>query len=185
MGADVSQPPALEKGARPLRDELRSRLTLIPGPRRDQSTDDRFLAQLSALGYPGFAHVESARSVPEPGVVLVDALSQPTLDARVTEALPWVARHYAGELDWMLLVRQAKLHNLQNRMGFLIQLAVPSSPEMQRALDELDEARLLAEATFRWDSMQPATRKWMRENRSSEAAHWNVVTRIRPEDLLQ
>jgi hypothetical protein len=85
----------------------------------------------------------------------------------------------------MLLVRQAKLHNLQNRMGFLIQLAVPSSPEMQRALDELDEARLLAEATFRWDSMPPATRKWMRENRSSEAAHWNVVTRIRPEDLLQ
>jgi hypothetical protein len=56
---------------------------------------------------------------------------------------------------------------------------------MQRALDELDEARLLAEATFRWDSMPPATRKWMRENRSSEAAHWNVVTRIRPEDLLQ
>ena len=55
---------------------------------------------------------------------------------------------------------------------------------MKRAQEELEEARLLAEATFCWDSMPPATRQWMRENRSPEAAYWNVVTRIRPEELL-
>jgi hypothetical protein len=70
-------------------------------------------------------------------------------------------------------------------MGFLIQLVMPSSPEMKRAMEELDEARLLAEATFCWDSMPAPTRQWMRENRSPEAAHWNVVTRMRPEESTQ
>jgi hypothetical protein len=50
---------------------------------------------------------------------------------------------------------------------------------MNQAKEELDKARLLAEATFCWDSMPAATRKWMREQRSAEAAHWNIVTRMR------
>jgi len=54
----------------------------------------------------------------------MDALSQPTLDARITEALPWLLREYAGKVNWTWLVRQAKLRNLQNRMGFVTQLAM-------------------------------------------------------------
>jgi len=187
----VSQPylSLLEKGSRPLSRELRGRLNLVHGGFGQGSTDDQFRAQLSALGYPGFAHVNLARPVPTPSVVLLNALSQPTLDARVAEALPWLARQYAGELDWTWLVRQAKLRNLQNRMGFLISLAPLSSVEtphesaMRRAMEDLDEARLLAEATFCWDSMPASTRQWIRKHRSREAAHWNVVTRMRPEEL--
>jgi hypothetical protein len=121
--------------------------------------------------------------------VLVDALSQPTLDARVTEALPWLMCQYAGQMDWKWLIRQAKLRNLQNRLGFLTQLAMearmgnPHEAAMKRAIAELDAARLLAEATLCWDSMPASTRRWMREHRSPEAAHWNVVTRMRAEEL--
>ena len=116
--------------------------------------------------------------------LLLHALRQPDLDARVCEALPWVARRYAGKVDWEWLVRQAKLHDFQNRMGLLLELAGAATEPMARAKGELEPARLLAEATFCWDSMPEATRRWMRQNRSPEALHWNVVTRLRPEDLF-
>lgn len=176
----------LEKGSRPLSRRLRGRLNIVRPYRSRPSIDDNLRAQFSALGYPGFAHIEPTRPAPEPGVVLINALSQPTLDARVTEALPWLTRHYAGQLDWPWLVRHAKLRNLQNRMGFLLQLVTASDSRlhqnsaMNQAKEELDKARLLAEATFCWDSMPDATRKWMREHRSAEAAHWNIVTRMQP-----
>jgi hypothetical protein len=140
---------------------------------------------LSALGYPGFAHIDPARPAPDPTSVLLDALSQPTVDARITEALPWLAREYAAVLDWFWLVQQAKLRNLQNRLGFLIQLTSSrdnGEPAMKKALDELERARLLAEATFSWDSMPAPTRKWIRERRSPEAAYWNIVSLMQSED---
>ena len=183
----VSQPylSLLEKGTRPLRRELRDRLSVVraDGGKHD-TTDDRLRAQLSAHGYPGFAHVDPARPTTEPAVVLLNALSQPTVDARVTEALPWLAREYADTMDWSWLVEQAKLRNLQNRLGFLMHLANASGvsePAMKDALDELGKARLLAEATFCWDSMPAPTRKLMRERRSPEAEYWNVVSLMRSE----
>jgi transcriptional regulator with XRE-family HTH domain len=183
----VSQPylSLLEKGVRPLNRQLRERLDAVRSHRGRPSTDDRFRAQLSALGYPGFAHIDPVRPVPKAGIVLLDALSQPTLDARVAEALPWLTSHCADHLDWPWLVRHAKLRNLQNRLGFLLELATADNnasqqdSAMNQAKEELDKARLLAEATFCWDSMPAATRKWMREQRSAEAAHWNIVTRMR------
>jgi len=182
----VSQPylSLLEKGARPLRRELRERLAAVRSGEGEHGTmDDRLREQMSALGYPGFAHVEPMRPAPEAAVVLLNALSQPTLDARVTEALPWLARGYANSVDWSWLVQQAKLRNLQNRLGFLVQLSNPAAePAMQEALDELDQARLLAEATFCWDEMPDSTRNWMRERRSAEAEHWNVVSLMRSGD---
>ncbi len=187
----VSQPylSLLENGARPLRRGLRDRLNVVlsvvrPDVGTGYTTDDRLRTQLSALGYPGFAHVQPARPAPEPAVVLLDALSQPTVDARVAEALPWLAREYARTIDWSWLVRQAKLRNLQNRLGFLIQLVNATGaggPATKDARDALEKARLLAESTFCWDSMPGPTRKWMRERRSPEAEHWNVVSLMRSE----
>ena len=184
----VSQPylSLLEKGARPLRRELRERLDTIRSSGAVHSTmDNRLRAQLSALGYSGFAHVDPVRPAPEPSVVLLNALSQPTLDARVTEALLWLAREYADSLDWPWLVQQAKLRNLQNRLGFLVRLSNSAAePAMQEALNQLDKSRLLAEATFCWDEMPDLTRKWMRERRSPEAEHWNVVSMMLCEDSI-
>ena len=115
--------------------------------------------------------------------MLLNALSQPNLDTRVTEALPWLAGKYADTMDWPWLVQQAKLRNLQNRLGFLLNLARGSGgsePAMKHALEEMDRARLLAEATFCWDSMPVPARKWIRAHRSPEAEYWNIVSLMTP-----
>jgi transcriptional regulator with XRE-family HTH domain len=185
LGVSQTYLSLLESGSRPLTSDLRSRLQTLrnspkPHPAR---TETSFRPQLAALGYSGFRHVDASRRRAAPGTVLLRALLYPDLDARVCEALPWVARSYASEIDWEWLVRQAKLHDFQNRLGFLVELAGTADEPMAHARSELEAARLLAEATFCWDSMPEATRRWMRQNRSPEASHWNVVTRLRAEDL--
>jgi hypothetical protein len=85
------------------------------------------------------------------------------------------------DLSW--LVQQAKLRDLQNRLGFLLQLAKGDTPELSAALHELERARLLQEATLCWESMPTATREWMRANRSSLAEHWNVLTKVDADDV--
>ena len=55
----VSQPylSLLEKGARPLTAALRKRMKSDGNQDEKWTSDDLFRAQLSGLGYPGFAHV--------------------------------------------------------------------------------------------------------------------------------
>jgi len=188
----VSQPylSLLEKGERSLTKDLRNRLNTVRRERSHPGIEDRLRAQLSALGYSGFAHLAPARTAASPGAALLSALSAPDLDARVSEALFWLARQYSDQLDWPWLVRQAKLRNLQNRLGFLLATALeledsrpPVPAAMRRAKEELEDARLLAEATFCWDSMPAPTRKWVRENRPPLAAHWNILSLLAPEKL--
>ena len=186
----VSQPylSLLEKGARPVTRALRVRLGWMQGDnpqsrKKGAPLDDQFRAQLSALAYPGFAHVRPAKPKPHTEVLLVSVLSRANADARVVEALPWLLRRYADQLDLPGLVRQAKLLNLQNRLGFLLQASGVQWPEFSTAVAELERARLLQEDTLCWDSMPVATREWMRDNRSALAAHWNVVTTLVPESL--
>src|ERR1017187_8552679 len=174
LGVSQTYLSLLETGSRPLTKDLRSRLQALGNSREPQAsqTERSFRPQLSALGYPGFRNVGASRRRATPGSLLLQALRQPDLDARVCEALPWVARQYAADVDWEWLVRHAKLHDFQNRLGFLLELAGTGTEPM------------LAEAPFCWDSMPEATRRWMRQNRSPEASHWNVVARLRAEDLV-
>ena len=72
-----------------------------------------FSAELGALGYPGFSY-HPARRRHNPAEVLSSALNEPDLDARVAEGLPWLALVYL-DMDWDWLVRNAKLHDRQNR----------------------------------------------------------------------
>jgi transcriptional regulator with XRE-family HTH domain len=177
----VSQPylSLLEKGVRPLTPALRGRMKAAAS--RTGVAADRAPAQLSALGYPGFAHVPPARPKPNPGALLLSILVQPDADSRVVEALPWLVRRFAGQLPLPSLVRQAKLQNLQNRLGFVLQTAGVQTPELSTTLHELERARLLQEATLCWDSMPAATRDWIRINRSPLAEHWNVLTTLQTE----
>ncbi|MEP6960439.1 MAG: helix-turn-helix domain-containing protein [Acidobacteriota bacterium] len=180
----VSQPylSLLEKGVRPLTKALRSRMDTAVTLKSDDSTDDRFREQMSAMGYPPFAHLPSPRVKPNPDVLLLEVLSQHDADARVVEALPWLVRQYASKMNFPWLVRQAKLRNLQNRMGFLFQAAGVETPQFVAAAHELAPSRLLEEATLCWDSMPAATRNWVRAKRSPLAEYWNVVTTMRPVD---
>ena len=154
-----------------------------PGKPEGGTSDDRFRAQLSALGYARFAHVAKSRPKPRAADFLMAVLARPDADARVVAALPWLVCTYQNQFDFGWLVRQAKLQNLQNRLGFLLQVAEVDTAEGLLAVRELERARLLQEDTLCWDSMPAATREWMRVNRTRVAAHWNVLTRLRAEDV--
>lgn len=179
LGVSQTYLSLLEKGARPLTAELRNRMKTSAGMDRQESSDDLFRAQLRALGYPGFAHVAKARTRTRPDNLLMTVLAQPDADARVVEALPWLVATFKSQFDFGAMVRQAKLQNQQNRLGFVLQVADADTPDGLRAVRELERARLLQEDTLCWDSMPAATREWMRANRAPLAEHWNVLTRLK------
>lgn len=184
LGVSQSYLSLLEKRARPVTEALLNRMrSCAAGGDKPAGPDDVFRAQLSALGYPGFAHVLKSRSKPCPGAVLLSILSVPDADSRVVEALPWLVREHMGLLDFAFLVQQAKLQNLQNRLGFLLASAPVTSAEGLAAVRALERARLLREDTLCWDSMPNATREWMRSRRTDLARSWNILTRLRSEDL--
>lgn len=183
LGVSQAYLSLLEKGARPLTAELRNRMKTSAGMDRQASSDELFRAQLSALGYPGFAHITKARTRTRPDNLLMRVLAQPDADARVVEALPWVVATFKSQFDFGAMVRQAKLQNLQNRLGFVLQVSAVDTHEGRMAVRELERARLLLEDTLCWDSMPAATREWMRANRAPLAEYWNVLTRLRAEDV--
>ena len=183
LGVSQTYLSLLETGARPLTKVLQNRMKTAVHKQHRESDDDVFRTHLSVLGYERFAHFARSRSKPSPDVLLLSVLARPDADSRVVEALPWLVRQYACQMNLGWLVRQAKLHDLQNRLGFLLQAAGVGTLEVLSAVRELERARLLHEATLCWDSMPAATREWMRANRTPMAKHWNVLTRLQTEDV--
>ena len=156
----------------------------VPDPARRLADD------LGALGYPPFAYLRTGRKR-NPAALLLYALMQQDLEARVAEALPWLALEYS-DMDWVWLVRNAKLRDLQNRLGFVVTLArrmaqkQKREPEQSRLLQieqMLEPSRLAREDTFCHDSLSQAERRWLRERRSAEAQHWNLLTDLSAEQL--
>jgi transcriptional regulator with XRE-family HTH domain len=156
-------------------------------------TSEEFVKQVSALGYPGFAYLKSRVRERNPAEVLLEALTQDSLEPRVVESLPWLLLRY-WDMDLVWLVRQAKGNNLQNRLGFVDSLAKkvserssPASQERNRKLTDLantlDDSRLAREDTFLKRVNTDVEREWLRQNRSEEAKHWNLLTSWRPEHL--
>jgi len=198
----------LEGGRRVLPDRLARKAVELLGaaptalPLREErfevlAVTDRLRSELAALGYPGFAHLRG-RARRNPAEVLLRALNESDLDARVVEGLPWLALTYA-DLDWDWAVRNAKLLDRQNRLGFVTTMALRLSerrsvvakkvadPGRSRRLREytavLDRSRLVKEDTLCHDSLTEAERKWLRQNRTSDAAYWNLLTDMRAENL--
>src|SRR5215469_7488616 len=127
----VSQPSLslLEKGRRALPQEFvkkavstfRLPATKLPLPETPERRRADFAKQLAALGYPGFAYMRNGWRR-NPAEVLLAALAQDNLEARVVEALPWLLLHNSDmDRDW--LTKQARLRNLSNRLGFVVSLA--------------------------------------------------------------
>jgi hypothetical protein len=80
--------------------------------------DDQHLTEMLArLNYPGFAYLTAKTHKKNPSELLLTALSQRNLDARVAAALPWVALKFAKPNSW--LVENARRFNLQNRLDLL------------------------------------------------------------------
>lgn len=146
--------------------------------------------ELGALGYPGFAYLR-AKVRRNPAGVLLDALNESDLDARVAEGLPWLALTYV-DMDWDWLVRNAKVQDRQNRLGFAVSLATELAQangdnkreqQLRDHLSVLERARLAREDTFCRDSMTEVERVWLRQHRGGAARHWNLLTDMESKHL--
>lgn len=199
----VSQPylAMLEMGKRHLTRDLARRATLayrlppagLPLPQAYEPPRRvgalRLVAYLSRLGYPGFAYVRTRGEKRNPAEVLVTALAQENLEARVAEALPWLLLQY-WQMDFAWLVEQAKRLDLQNRLGFVTSLARNLSAKTAdhartEALSSLevtlDRSRLAREDFLPRPPRGDAERDWLRRNRTDAARHWNVLSDLRPD----
>lgn len=159
--------------------------TVLPvseGPKN--VTSDYLAYELASLGYPGFAHLRrSGVKRVNPAEYLLSALQQRNVEARLAEGLPWVVARYPDmDFDW--LVPQARMRNLQNRLGFAITLARLASrnDSLQRPEQALAESKLEREDSFCKDLNEPE-RRWLREHRSEQARQWNLLSDLRPETL--
>lgn len=156
---------------------------------KTRHSDDQLAADLGALGYPGYGYL---RSQPRnPAEVLFDALDRPDLDARLVEALPWLPLRYSN-MDWTWLTTQAKVHNRQNRLGFVVALSAKVAKKqakrdvvkrLSQVVKTLEEARLAKTDTLCQTSWPPSQRKFAHKQRSVLAAHWKLDTRLTEENL--
>jgi transcriptional regulator with XRE-family HTH domain len=159
-------------------------------PMRDKlnSTKVDYAQELSNLGYPGFAHFQSGEPNWNPAQLLVNALSEHNLDRRVAEALPWLVLRYS-EMDWDWVRCEAKLLDLQNRLGFTLSLAQKLAVQKQQ-LDvaarlgqqekTLGGSLLAKEDTYCYDRMTQSERKWLQTKRSPDATTWHVLSDLEP-----
>jgi transcriptional regulator with XRE-family HTH domain len=194
----VSQPylAMLERGQRRLTPKLTRRAAkvydLAPTavPRSERELPARLSAatlarNLAGFGYPGFARLRSRHWTPKnPGEVLLAALAQDDLEPRLVEALPWLVLRYST-LGWSWVVREAKVRDLQNRLGFVVglarELAGRAGDERKaRALvdleGQLDRSRLVREDTLCRASLPEPERRRLAEHRPEAAKHWNLLT---------
>ncbi len=146
--------------------------------------------ELAGLGYPGLSYLRARPSL-NPAVLLLGALESPDLEGRLVEALPWVPFHYP-DLDWDWLVTNVKLRDLQNRLGFVVQLAselatsrgcAKTSAKLKAVTERLSRSKLVREDTLSEGSMTETERRWLREHRSPAAAEWNLLSELTSEQL--
>jgi transcriptional regulator with XRE-family HTH domain len=200
LGISQAHLNCLEHGKRRLTPNLVRRATSVYGLSPDalptsetfapEVIDDQRLAEMLAqLQYPGFVYLTTKTPKKNPLEFLLAVLSQHSFDARVAAALPWVALKFAKPNAWLL--ENARKCNLQNRLGFVVTLArrVAESRKSQRLSElsqlesSLDESRLVKEDFLPRPPRTESEREWLRSNRTEDATHWNLLTRMRPEHL--
>lgn len=192
LGVTQAYVSMLEAGKRTVSESLAPTLmrvyklqpTVLPlGKVQKHADPDSLARQLASLGYPGFAHLRSRTWKVNPATFLLTALSQSNLEARVAEGLPWVVSHYPDmDFDW--LVQQARVNNLQNRLGFCVTLARAASGNHALLNPEknLSDSKLAREDYF---GRRPneVERRWLQEHSSDQARQWNLLSDLRPESL--
>lgn len=153
--------------------------------------EDALAADIASLGYPGLSHLRQRRRGKNPAEVLLSALSAGDLDSRLVEALPWVVVQFP-DMDWRWLVAAAKLHDLQNRLGFVTAVArrlAEAKGEGEKAAllarreADLVRSRLAREDTLCHDSLTESERRWLRSHRTPEAKRWNLLTDLSEKHL--
>ena len=200
LGISQAYLAMLERGRRPVTARLASKIaklyrlgpTALPldSERAGPWNSASLAAQLAALGYPGFSHL-ARRGKKNPAAVLLGAILENDVEVRVIEALPWLVVEYS-DLDWQWLMREARLRDAQNRLGFLVALARQVAEKLGNSLatgtlrqveEDLDRSRLVREDTLCRASLSDAERRWLRQRRSPTAHYWNLLTTLDTESL--
>jgi transcriptional regulator with XRE-family HTH domain len=194
MGLTQAYFSMIEAGRRPVTEKLAGKAvnvfrlspTALPLKVDAQGALDEsgFKSELGALGYPGFAKFRRGRPKYNPARLLLLAIDQDVLETRVVEALPWLLVKYV-DLDWQWVLRNAKVFDGQNRLGFLVDVAedvakglgdVERKSELREMKKMIDWSRLAREDTLCADSMGEKERKKLRQKRTAKARHWNLLT---------
>lgn len=205
----VSQPylSLLEAGKRPVTEKLVRRAvrvfglppTVLPFDEnhfavktitRTKTKNADFLdLQLAALGYPKFSHLKKNKRLEKvnPAAVLISAFQKNDLESRTLEALPWLIFNFA-RMNWETIVREAKISDAQNRLGFLISLANekikslnpdssdPKEQIFKELLSDLERSRLYKEDSYKRTRLTKTEKEWLKKNRSKHARFWRVLT---------
>ena len=145
--------------------------------------------QLGALGYPGFSYMRG-QATWTPSELLVAALVKDDLEARVAEALPWLALNY-DNMNWNWVVNESKLHDAQNRLGFAVTLArklaeqnsLSAAKRLVPVERQLQRSKLEHVGTFCNERMSAAERQWLQNKSTLEAKQWNILSDLAPEHL--
>ena len=203
LGVSQTYLSLLEKGKRRAPEKLAVKAVRVYGlseallpvtsaPDQSPVADEGKLAsELAALGYPGLSHLKSGVKKKNPAELLLSALGNDNLDSRLVEALPWVVLKFPN-LNWHWLTQAAKLRDLQNRLGYVTNVARrlaelrgerEKASLLAREESRLERSRLAREDTLCHESLTEAEKKWLRKNRPPEARHWRLLTDLSPERL--
>lgn len=200
LGISQAYLALLERGRRPVTDQLAARIASLYSlgpialPLSSQNlakwNSSSFAAGLASLGYPGFRQLVGAPTVNPASLLLAAAVAR-DIEVRILEALPWLAVEYVN-LDWEWLIQEAKIRDVQNRLGFVVTLARQigekrgdraMAARLQEIEQILDHARLVREDTLCQESLSDAERRWLRQVRTAEARHWNLLTDLHSQTL--
>ena len=163
--------------------------TALPVNPLPRHSDESLASELGRLGYPGYAHLSGR--LRNPAEFLLDALDHCRPRCADDRRVPWVVLTYP-HLDWSWLLREVKLRNRQNRLGFVVSLANKMAHQndafavfhvLEPVLRELEDARLAKEDTLCQESWPRSRKQHVRAVRSKLAAHWNLDTRLSEVDL--
>jgi hypothetical protein len=193
----------MEHGRRPVPDHaaravvrlLRLPASALPLPEstgNEPASEPWIERALARLGYPGFAYRKKPGARRNPAEVLLRALACDDLDPRLVEALPWLLLQFEGFVLEKLAV-PAKLGDLQNRLGFIVSLAREVAEldprwrhrtgELRHLETSLEPSRLAREEAYGTVASTESMRDWLRDNRSSAAEHWNILSDLKTEHL--
>jgi transcriptional regulator with XRE-family HTH domain len=202
LGVSQTYLSLLESEKRRLTDRLKKKLvnkmnvrpTELPAKtkvhRVSSVSDDQLTADLAALGYKGFSHWKPS-ALKNPADVLLSALKSDKRDARLVEALPWLVLQFP-DMEWPSLVATARTYLLQNRLGFVTDVAKrvaefrndrATVDKLTRWEAELERSKLEREETLCNETMTDTERKWLQVQRSDAAKQWHLLTDLSPNNV--
>jgi transcriptional regulator with XRE-family HTH domain len=136
---------------------------------------------VAAVGYPRFSHLKREQPT-NPAQILFCAFQNENIDSRIFESLPWVVFTFP-KLDWVKLTQYAKLHDFQNRLGFVVNLArqiaekagdIAKSEFLSDIEHNLAKSRLIKEDAMA--NLTEAEKSYLKTNRSKEAKYWRILS---------